>query len=137
AIVHTLAYANFQDRILLALGTQVEAGGPLPPLDVRLDRATKPAAAARWPWAELRSARPAVSEFRPDWAGRNFDVQKALEQQKARKGRILPPDEARLAKLPAEARKRMGRIVWTQVSMGYQPRLTQAWFDCMTAFQEE
>ena len=34
AMVLLLAYANFQDRLLLTLGTQVEKSGPLPPLDV-------------------------------------------------------------------------------------------------------
>jgi len=38
AMVLLLAYANFQDRLLLVLGVEVEEGGPLPPLDVRFAR---------------------------------------------------------------------------------------------------
>ena len=34
AMVLTMAYANFQDRLLLCLGSPMEPGGPLPPLDV-------------------------------------------------------------------------------------------------------
>ena len=34
AMVLTMAYANFQDRLLLCLGSSMEPGGPLPPLDV-------------------------------------------------------------------------------------------------------
>ena len=36
-VVHTLALANFQNRIVLALGIEVEANGPLPPFDPQLD----------------------------------------------------------------------------------------------------
>src|SRR5262249_12289995 len=123
----------------LALGTQVEPGGPLPPLAVRQDRsATRAPLAARWPWEGLRNQKVARPDVRPDWLGHNFaDLQKALEGQKERKGRVPPPDEARLAKVSPEVRKRVGRIVWSQVSLGYQPGLTMAWFDCMSAFQEE
>ena len=38
AMVLTMAYANFQDRVLLCLGSPLEADGPLPPLDVVLRR---------------------------------------------------------------------------------------------------
>ena len=34
SMVLLLAYANFQDRVLLSLGAPIEAGGPLAPLDV-------------------------------------------------------------------------------------------------------
>ena len=47
------------------------------------------------------------------------------------------PSEALLARIPAEAKAQASRIVWTTVSMGYQPRLTKAWFDCMGTFSRE
>ena len=34
AMVLSMAYANFQDRLVLCLGSPIEPGGPLPPLDV-------------------------------------------------------------------------------------------------------
>src|SRR4051794_14049087 len=37
AMVHTLAWANFHNRIVLALGVEVESDGPLPPLDPALN----------------------------------------------------------------------------------------------------
>ena len=37
ALVLLLAYANFQDRLLLALGVPIEPAGPMPPPDVRFD----------------------------------------------------------------------------------------------------
>src|SRR5262249_32222055 len=48
AMVQLLAYANFQDRILLALDIPVEEGGPLPPAPVKFAKpfldGAKPAA---------------------------------------------------------------------------------------------
>jgi alkylhydroperoxidase family enzyme len=38
AIVLVAAYANFQDRLLLALGVSVEPSGPLPPIKVRFHK---------------------------------------------------------------------------------------------------
>ena len=35
AMVLAVAYAHFQDHLVLALGLSVEPGGPVPPLDVR------------------------------------------------------------------------------------------------------
>ena len=34
AMVLSVAWANFQDRLVLCLGSPLEPGGPLPPLDV-------------------------------------------------------------------------------------------------------
>jgi alkylhydroperoxidase family enzyme len=139
AIVHTLAYANFQDRILLALGVEVEPGGPLVPLDVRLDRQARQTSALtpRWPWQGLPGRKAPQVKDRMDWPGQRFsDLQSALDRQKARKGRISPPDLTGRA-LPADTKARTSRIVWSAVSMGYQPELTKAWFDCMGTFQQE
>ena len=38
SMVLLLAYANFQDRVLLCLGAEVEPGGPLPPVEVTSTR---------------------------------------------------------------------------------------------------
>jgi alkylhydroperoxidase family enzyme len=139
AMVHTLAFANFQDRLFLALGVAVEPGGPLPPLDLRLDPARPAPAPARPPWKSVAAARPASgADDPPDWDKRPFaELQKALQRQKERKGRIPLPGPARLAAIPPEIKAQAGRVVWSQVSMGYQPRLTKAWFDCMRTFGAE
>ncbi len=56
---------------------------------------------------------------------------------KSKEPRIpLPPLES-LDKLPPAAKKRSARIAWSRVSLGYQPLLTQAWFECMSMFDEE
>ena len=64
-------------------------------------------------------------------------LSKALDQQKSRKSRIPQVDPGRFAKLPPPARAQAEKIVWMNVSMGYQPQLTVAWFDCLRAFQSE
>jgi alkylhydroperoxidase family enzyme len=140
-MAHTLAYANFQNRLFLALGVAVEPGGPLPPVDLRLDPAKRAEVPTppRPPWEELRKATtPSRTTAPPDWGGRSFaDLGKALDRQKQGRPRIPLPDPGRLADLPPAAREQASKIVWTNVSMGYQPRLTAAWFDCMRTFQQE
>lgn len=140
-MVHTLAYANFKDRICLALAVEVEPGGPLPSLDLKLDPEkrgklpTPPRPAVEEP--EEPTPSPVAVE-RPDWGKLDFlELGKSLDKQKARKSRIPLPDLERGPTLPPEEKARASRIVWTQVSMGYQPRLTKAWFDCMRTFQQE
>jgi alkylhydroperoxidase family enzyme len=131
AMVHTLAHANFQNRIFLALGVEVEAEGPLPPLDLQLDpkQRAKVPTPPRPPWQhEASAADPALAGSSPKWRELSLvEVRQALEEQKKRQPRIAAPPGA--AKGPP--------IVWTQVSMGYQPALTKAWFDCMRTFQQE
>jgi alkylhydroperoxidase family enzyme len=136
AMVHTVAHANFQDRILLALGVEVEEGGPLPPLDVRFDARAKPEVPARPDLKDVDAGK--VKAVKPDWLEHSYaDLQKALDGQKGRKSRIPLPALDALDKLPPDVKQRTSRIVWSRVSMGYQPGLTRAWFDCMGAFQQE
>jgi len=130
AMVHTLALANFQNRIFLALGVQIENGGPLPPFDVPLD------AQQRLKIATPERALPPefldvpVNSVTPAWRELAFgELQKALEGQKSRTGRIGPPAQ------PGSAPPT--KIVWTQVSGGYQPVMTKTWFDCMQTYYSE
>lgn len=144
AVVHTLAHANFQNRVFLALGIQVEPNGPYPPREILFDPASKaePPAPARRPWKSVLAAKakqPAAARA-ARWSRHDFsEVQKLLAHQKQRSTRIPVPDWKTVSrKLPAEMRRRgPSKIVWSNISYGYQPRLTQAWFDCMRAFQQE
>lgn len=140
AIVHTLAHANFQDRIFLSLGITVDPDGPYPPrtLQWKKQEKFKSTAPTRPKWKAAQSAKVVSSNQGPDWLDHSFnDVQKAQENQKARQSRIPLPDPSSLSKLPDEQKKRTSRIVWSQTSLGYQPMLTTAWFDCMSTFQAE
>jgi len=136
AIVHTVAYANFQNRIFLALGLTAEPGGPLPP------RAVGPTAedmAAAPPRSEAGAdARYDAKDAPASWRERSFaDLRSELDRQKLRPSRIPPADAARLARLPRPDRERVAGTTWGKVSMGYQPVLTSAWFQTMRAFESE
>jgi hypothetical protein len=140
AIVHALAHANFQDRIFLALGVETEEGGFLPPLDFRIDpeKKDKIVTPTRPAWKESQAVKTTVPKGQPDWLEHRFDdLQKLVADQKTRQARIPLPDAESLSKLPPELRERSKRIVWSHLSMGYQPQLTRAWFDCMGTFQKE
>jgi len=131
AIVHTLAWANFRNRIILALGVAVETGGPLPPVEPRLDAAleTNLKAPERPPWKDVQASEVGGEKpVAPVWRKlADAEVEAALERQKTRKPRIPVPATA----APAT------NVVWTQVSSGYQPLLTKTWFDTMRTFQQE
>jgi hypothetical protein len=135
AIVHTVAHANFQDRIYLALGLVAEPGGPLPPSELLPARAGEPT-----PRREARgeAGRGVSAGERPAWSAHGaHELRAALEAQQARVSRIPEPDAVRLARLPRPERERVAGSNWGRVSMGYQPDLTRAWFQAMRAFDQE
>lgn len=125
AIVLLVAYAQFQDRLLLALGAGVEPGGPQPSLNVRF---------ARQPFG-IASVPPARPNLPPRTAGPSppmaapsiglDSIQCSLDKQRSRRPRIrLPGDD------PAANR-------WGLVGQTYQPDLANAWSTCTQAFGEE
>lgn len=132
-IVHTLAYAGFQDRILLALGCAVEKDGPLPPLNRTFDPKWYDAVTTpkREPTAK-KELPPKKSDLVFEWTdltGKHLPTE--LDIQKQRPLRVPLPPAEKLAWMPAEDRARTTRIVWSTISQGYQPKLTTAWFDSM------
>jgi len=142
AMVLLLAYANFQDRLLLALDVPVEPAGPLPALDVRFDKGEPaPPVPARTP-PRYRLAAPVPEQVDDrDWRAIDIDdLKKSLETQKSNLGRIRVPSFDEVLKgLPAgyPVPKNPTRIKWTLVCMGYQPELAIAWSACTRAFGEE
>jgi alkylhydroperoxidase family enzyme len=139
ALVQLLAYANFQDRLVLSLGLPAEPGGPLAPLEVRLDRRGASAPPPRKALAGKSGARK--SALPPGWDGVDFpSLQKEMERQRARPPRIRVPTWEEVKKqLPAgtPVPPRPLRINWSLVCAGYQPRLALAWGACTRAFAEE
>ena len=141
AIVHTIALANFQNRIALALGLDEEPDGGVPPLAPRWDRQQLATLAA--------PPRPTIEPVidlnsHPDWLPpprwnlqATLDVTSRLEAQKKRHLRIPLPDASRIAALPPDARDQAERILWDRVSSGYQPEMTAAWFACNRPFKDE
>ncbi len=142
AIVHTAAFANFQDRILLGLGIREEPGGPAAPLEVRATAEAPLTAPPRTPPDAARAAATVVAgdgaAVRATWKERTFEeIRAALDAQRARKPRIADPDSVRLARLPRPVRPRLGRIAWGTVSVGYQPNLVIPWSQMRGAFEQE
>src|SRR4029077_19633155 len=124
------------DRVLLALNAEAEALNDPPPLTIRFARpeakGPPPGGAAPSPALPALTAETSAS---PEW----LELQKKLNQQRARTGRIRVPtrDEVlnRLGdKHPAAWQS---GIIWSRVAYGYQPELTDAWFDCATGFRQD
>jgi alkylhydroperoxidase family enzyme len=157
AIVLVAAYANFQDRLLLALGVNVEPGGPLPPLKVTF---RKPAPAKAPPEKNDADKNPPEKPKRktsppakdppplptkvddPEWAAIPFDdLRERLSGQKERpKGRLAIPDwEVVRKNMPpgSPPRDQPLRIRWSLLCYGYQPRLTGAWLGGLNAWHQE
>lgn len=140
-MVHTLAFANFENRLFLALGVAYGEGDSLPPQDWPIDllHGTAAAAPERPTHEQLLAASPAV-EFSSqiEWNRQPLALldERQLQQQQ-RTARVPVPDDEALSFLPPEQLRRSGAIVWSRVSLGYQPELTQGWFNLMDAFREE
>ncbi len=136
AVVQLVAFANFQDRLVLALGISREPDGPLPPRDWRFAKESKAMERPAWPTAPAKAA---PMKLDAEWRSFSFsDLKKNMEVQKERPLRIRVPtwDEVKVS-LPPESQKRELRIKWSLVCMGYQPELAQGWSACTKAFRDE
>jgi alkylhydroperoxidase family enzyme len=139
AMVQLLAYANFQDRLVLALGLRPEGGMPAP-LEIRFKSGAAPGIPA-----PPRPAPPAeqvakVASPGADWKDVEFPaLQERMELQRTRPGRIRVPTWDEVAKdLPPSAKDRPPlRIRWSLVCMGYQPELAAGWSACTRNFGQE
>jgi alkylhydroperoxidase family enzyme len=133
ALVQLLAYANFQDRLVLALGTEVEPAGPLPPRAV----------AFRKPWVggEAPPRRP-VEDPPTDGAGaptnwgefRYADLKEQMEAQRAREPRVSVPAYEDVRKHLISPLANPVRIRWSLVCLGHSPELANAWSNTTRAF---
>jgi alkylhydroperoxidase family enzyme len=159
AIVLVAAYANFQDRLLLALGVPVEKDGPLPPVKVRFRKPPPPAKPAE-PSKDAPGGKSGEAPKRnlsppaknpppvpekvddPEWTAVSFDsLRERLKHQIARRqARVHVPDwETVRDGLPEGMPKpeKPIRIRWSLVTMGYQPRLSVAWTGGLRAFHQD
>lgn len=125
AVVLLVAHAQFQDRLLHALGISVEPGGPLPSLGVRFAR--QPFGIASVPPSRPKPPQPPSENPLPTTAPPlDIDaIQCSLDRQRVLRPRIrLPEDD------PAANR-------WGLLGQVYQPELANAWSTCTQAFGEE
>ncbi|HET6878525.1 MAG TPA: hypothetical protein VFI31_00030 [Pirellulales bacterium] len=142
ALVLLVAHANFQDRLLLALGTVSDLGEPLPPFVGRFAKVDKEAIAV----PERTLPEPASAMLvpnridDPEWRSLDFAaLQRTLDKQRQRAGRIaVPAWEDVIRTIPEDQRpKHPVRILWTLVCRGYQPELAAGWSACTRIFAEE
>jgi alkylhydroperoxidase family enzyme len=139
AMVLLLAYANFQDRLLLTLGIPAETGAA--PLDVQ-PASKRDAGAAVPPRRPPEKTTTALPELLDDPAWKAFDfaaLQRNLDHQRERPGRIRVPswEEVRRQFPSSKAPRRPLGIRWSLVCMGYQPELASAWSACTANFAQE
>ncbi len=126
ALVLLLAWANFQDRLLLALGLPLEADGPLPPAEVRFAPPPLGASLAVPRKGPPDGPAPPARAAAPEWRNLSYAaLQKEIEKQRSRKPRIRLPEGG------------PGVIRWGQVCRTYQPELAAAWAVCRERFGAE
>jgi alkylhydroperoxidase family enzyme len=129
AMVLLLAYANFQDRLLLCLGAPMEPAGPIPPVDVSFAseafvvKTTPPAALDLAPLPEPTGAD--LLEDDPAWRALSYDaLQERLETQRRKPTRLPIPSWDEVAcGLPEGVMQKPSDIVWLRICMGYAPEL--------------
>jgi hypothetical protein len=134
ALVALLSHASFQDHIFLALNIQEEPSGDLPPLMVKFGRPKPPMGAHSTP-PEIVPPKERLAAS-SEW----LRFQDSLDKQRARSGRIrVPSHEEVLKRLGGEQHPAAWQsgILWSRVCYGYQPELTDAWFDVSGAFRTE
>jgi alkylhydroperoxidase family enzyme len=129
SMVLLLAYANFQDRVLLCLGATIEPGGPLPPVEVSFAPASfETKTTPPPPRLESPLPRPAGKDLVEDdleWAALSYDaLQDRLEVQRRKPTRLRIPSWDELSgNLPAGLFTKPSDIVWYRIVFGYAPEL--------------
>jgi alkylhydroperoxidase family enzyme len=134
AMVLLMAYANFQDRLLLCLGSPLEQSGPRPAPDVVFAPGALLSQMLAFPKSETSLAEPTGKDLirdDPEWTSVSFDeLQAKLEKQRSKSTRVRVPSWEEVVRgLPSDftAHRRPLRIVWSLVCLGYQPELAAAW----------
>jgi alkylhydroperoxidase family enzyme len=137
ALVTLLAHASFQDRVIMALNAPAEAADGIPPLAVHFTRISAKAGPSR---KSPLGAKPPLPELpkldiTKDW----LDLQQGLNKQRERPGRIHMPSREEVIKRlgPDHPSAWQAGIRWSRVCYGYQPELTEAWFDTTGVFRQE
>jgi alkylhydroperoxidase family enzyme len=145
ALVQCVAYANFQDRLVLSLELAVEEGGPLPPVAVRFRKPYQGGSVARPESSKGVSCdtsprTPFASVLRACHSSMDYAALRAATQaQKERTARIpVPPVDDVRKRLPAGfTADWVLRINWSRVCLGYQPELALAWTNAPRTFEAE
>lgn len=139
ALVALLAHASFHDRMVLALGVTGEEGDPVPPVSTKFGR-PQPKAPGRKPAGGPPKESPTARKLLdPTTESGWLQLREGLKKQVARTGRIRVPTEQEVLARIGEKHPAAWQtsIFWSRVCYGFQPELTDAWFDCVAAFRQE
>lgn len=135
ALVTLLAHASFQDRVIMALNLKSDPSGELRPFVGSFVRPP-----ARKPMGPPKDPPPLPAVVRGAPTGSEWlNLQSSLDKQRQRTGRIRIPSRDEVLNRIGEASPSAWQagILWSRVCYGFQPELTDAWFDCAGAFRQE
>lgn len=130
SMVLLMAYANFQDRLLLCLGATIAAeDGPLPPVNVDFAseafefEATPPIQVQSAPLGATTATDGVTDDS--DWAAVSYEtLQERLQAQREKPTRLRIPDWDECARnLPEGLMPRPSDIIWYRIVFGYAPEL--------------
>jgi alkylhydroperoxidase family enzyme len=81
AMVHTAAFANFENRIFLAIGAKAESDGLIPPIDYPIgsEEAKKLQAPSREPWSPDKVGSVGLSKLELNWRPKSADERPVAE----------------------------------------------------------
>jgi alkylhydroperoxidase family enzyme len=137
AMVQLLAWSNFQDRVVLCLGSEIEPAGPLPPAELTFSPgfliSRQPEQARRQaqtnPQVQINpGAGKDLVEDGAEWTSIGYEeLQARLERQRNRNTRVRVPTWEEVERVIPPGFMWPNRVVWNLVCMGYQPELGGAW----------
>jgi alkylhydroperoxidase family enzyme len=130
SMVLLMAYANFQDRLLLCLAAPLETTDQIRPCEVAFDpaafvvRTTPPPPAADSAQASPQQGADLI-EDPAEWTMMSYELLQArLEQQRQKPTRLRIPAWDEVARnLPEGLMRRPSDIVWYRIVFGYAPEL--------------
>jgi alkylhydroperoxidase family enzyme len=139
-LVLTVAYSNFQDRLVLALGTPAADGElPVPAVTFKTPYVGGAVPPRDLPADPLDTPPPRVTD--PAWLDTGAEsLRRAMTAQTARPPRVRVPtfDELKASSPPGTFRPgQTVKINWSLAATGHQPELARAWLNCLRAFGGE
>jgi hypothetical protein len=133
ALVHTVAYTNFQARLLMGLGlgdgaAEAQLAWPIDAVPPDVPAPVRPSTTS------ATSAALVPVGWRSSTA---LELQARKERQWVAVPRLPPPHDEQLARLGDRERGQAERIVWSRYGYGYQPELTRDWIAALHTFYRE
>lgn len=130
SMVLLMAYANFQDRLLLCLDVKLEKDGLLPPVAVAFApgafvvQTTPPPPLRKTPLPKP-TGHDLIEDDDPEWRELTYEaLQERLERQRRKPTRLRIPSWDEVAgNLPEGLMKRPSDIIWYRIVFGYAPEL--------------